>query len=122
MEIMSLILTNLEKVGIGILLFLGSYLANMGLGAWKNVKIDGTNFDWKLISQSVAKFAVLGISLSLLSIAISVLPAYITYVGIEIQPETMDTIDSLVITTAFLTASIRYISDAISKVKDILGS
>lgn len=122
MEIMNLILTNLEKVGIGVLLFLGSYLANMGLGAWKNVKIDGTNFDWKLIKQSVLKFIVLGASLSLLSIVISILPAYITYVGIEIQTETMETIDSLVITTAFLTASIRYVSDAISKIKEILGN
>ena len=58
MEIVNLIVLNLEKVGIGVVLFLGAYLANMGLGAWKNVKIDGYDFDWKLIAKSGAKFTI----------------------------------------------------------------
>ena len=119
--IITLIISNLEKVGLGIILFLCAYLANMGLGAWKNVKIDGTQFDWKLISQSFAKFVVLGLSLTLLSTVVSVIPAYATYIGIDIGEEVLDTIDSLVIIGAFMTATIRYIADAINKVKVILG-
>ena len=120
-DIMMLVLTNFEKIGIGVGIFLCAYVSNMGLGAWKNVKIDGSTFDWKLMGQSAAKFIVLGLSLSLLSMAISVLPAYVTYIGIEMEPETMNTIDSLVITSVFLSATIRYITDSISKVKTILG-
>ena len=119
--IITLIISNLEKVGLGIILFLCAYLANMGLGAWKNVKIDGTQFDWKLISQSFAKFVVLGLSLTLLSTVVSVIPAYATYIGIDIGEEVLDTIDSLVIIGAFMTATIRYIADAINKVKVIIG-
>lgn len=116
-----LIITNLEKVGIGIILFMSAYLSNMGLGAWKNVKINGSQFDWKLISKSIIKFLVLILSIGLLSIVTSVLPAYITYIGIEISNETMKTIDGLVIVGAFMTATIKYVSEAISKLKIILG-
>lgn len=121
-NLITLILSNLEKVGIGIALFMGAYLANIGLGAWKNVKIDGTQFDWKLIGQSVVKFLVLILSLGLLSVVTSILPAYATYIGIEIGAETMETIDSLVVVGAFMTATLRYVTDAVSKLKAILGN
>lgn len=117
---LDIILLNLEKVGIGICLFLGAYLANMGLGAWKNVKIDGSTFDWNLMWKSLVKFVVLILSIGLLSIVVSVVPVYATYVGIEIGAETLETIDSLVIIGAFLTATIKYIGDAVSKLKAIL--
>lgn len=121
-NILLLILTNLEKIGIGIGLFLGAYLANMGLGVWKNVKIEGSTFDWTLIKQSLIKFMVLILSIALLSIIVSVIPAYATYVGIEISSEVLEIIDALVIVGAFLTATLRYTQDAISKLKIILGN
>lgn len=121
-NILILILTNLEKIGVGIGLFLGAYLANMGLGVWKNVKIDGSAFDWSLIRQSIVKFIVLILSIALLSIVVSVIPAYATYVGIEISQEVLETIDALVIIGAFLTATLRYTGDAIVKLKTILGN
>ena len=120
--LITLIIISLEKIGIGIGLFLCAYLANIGLGAWKNVKIEGGSFDWKLISQSIAKFVVLGLSLTLLSTVVSVIPAYATYIGIEIGAETMETIDSLVIISGFLMATIKYIADALEKLKVILGN
>lgn len=116
-----IILMNLEKVGIGAVLFLGAYIANILLGIWANVKIEGYDFDWKMILNSIAKFIVLGLGIALLSVVISVVPAYVTFVGIEIGQETMETIDGFVIIGAFLTATIRYIADAINKVKVILG-
>lgn len=120
-EILNLILMNLEKVGIGVVIFLGAYIANMCLGMWKNVKIEGYDFDWKLIGQSVLKFVVLGVGIGVLSCVVSVIPAYATYVGITIEPSVLETIDALVIVGAFMAATIRYIADAINKVKVILG-
>lgn len=121
-NILILILTNLEKIGVGIGLFMGAYLANMGLGVWKNVKIDGSTFDWTLIKKSIVKFIVLILSIALLSIVVSVIPAYTTYVGVEISQEVLETIDALVIIGAFLTATVRYVGDAVSKLKTILGN
>lgn len=122
MTIFNLVLMNLEKVGIGIALFLGAYLSNMGLGMWKNIKIDGATFDKQLILQSAIKFVVLGGSIALLSVVVGLIPEYISFIGLEIAPETLETIDSLVIIGAFLTATIRYIGDGISKLKNILGN
>lgn len=120
-NILILILTNLEKIGVGIGLFLGAYLANMGLGAWRNVKIDGASFDWKKIAQSAVKFAVLGLGIGLLSIVVSILPVYMTYVGVVIEDETMAVLDNIVIITAFVVACAKYVKDAYVKLKEILG-
>lgn len=119
---MNTVLLNLEKVGFGILLFLGAYLSNMCLGAWRNVKIEGCEFDWRLILQSIMKFVVLGFGIGLMSIVVSILPVYMEYVGIEIADETMKVFDSIVIITAFVLACIKYVKDAYDKLKDILST
>ena len=120
--LMSIVIANLEKVGIGVLLFLGAYLSNICLGVWRNVKIEGYDFDWKLIAQSAVKFIVLGVGIGLMSIVVSVLPVYMTYVGIVIEDETMNVLDSIVIITAFVVACGRYVKDAYVKLKEILGA
>ena len=121
-EIFQIVIENLEKVGIGALLFLGAYMSNVCLGAWRSVKIEGYDFDWKLIGQSLVKFAVLGLGIGLLSIVVSILPMYMTYVGVVIEDETMAVLDSIVIITAFVVACGRYVKDAYSKLKEILGA
>ena len=107
-EIFQIVIENLEKVGIGALLFLGAYMSNVCLGAWRSVKIEGYDFDWKLIGQSLVKFVVLGLGIGLLSIVVSILPVYMTYVGI-------------VIITDFVVACAKYVKDAYVKLKEILG-
>lgn len=122
MDIMTIVVDNLEKVGIGVVLFLGAYLSNVCLGAWRNVKIEGYDFDWKLIGQSLIKFVVLGAGIGLLSVVVSTLPIYMAYVGIDIADETMQVLDSIVIITAFVVATAKYVKDAYEKLKDILGA
>ena len=121
-EIFQIVIENLEKVGIGALLFLGAYVSNVCLGAWRSVKIEGYDFDWKLIGQSLVKFIVLGLGIGLLSIVVSILPVYMTYVGVVIEDETMAVLDSIVIITAFVVACAKYAKDAYSKLKEILGA
>jgi hypothetical protein len=121
MDIITLVLLNLEKVGFGVAIFLGAYLSNICLGIWRNVKIEGYEFDWKMIGQSVIKFIVLGLGISLMSIVVSVLPEYMTYVGIDIADETMQVMDGIVIIGAFVTATYKYVKDAFQKLKDILS-
>src|SRR5574344_2585654 len=121
-NLVMIVVNNLEKVGIGALLFLGAYMSNVCLGAWRSVKIEGYDFDWKLIGQSFVKFAVLGLGISLLSIVVSILPVYMTYVGVVIEDETMAVLDSVVIITAFVVACAKYVKDAYGKLKEILGA
>lgn len=121
MDLLNIVLTNLEQVGIGIALFLGAYLSNMGLGAWRSVKVNGYDFEWKLIVESVVKFLVLGVSIALLSVVVTTIPLYASYIGIDLSEETVTTIDSVVIVSSFMTATVRYIADSLVKFKDILG-
>lgn len=121
MDMMNIIFANLEKVGIGVALFMGAYVSNMCLGAWRNVKIEGYDFDWKLILQSLVKFVVLGLGISIMSIVVSILPVYMEYVGIDVADETMKVLDSLVIITAFVVACVKYVKEAYEKLKDILS-
>ena len=111
-EIYALVLDNLEKVGIGVVIFLGAYLANIIFGVWNNVKIEGYEFNWRLIGNSIVKFIVLGVGIALLTVLVSLIPMYAQYVGIEIEAETLSIIDSLVIVGGFLTATIRYVKDS----------
>lgn len=118
---LDLIICNLEKVAMGIALFAGSYIANMGLGAWKNVKVLEQRFDWALIINSLLKFTVLVICIGITTIVVTTLPIYAQYVGIEISAETMNTFNSLVIIGSFISAAIKYLSEAIDKIKTILS-
>lgn len=120
-EMMIMILANLEKVGVGILLFLGAYVANMALGAWRNVKIEGWAFDWNLMIDSAVKFVVLVLGIGLLSVVVSIVPTYATYIGIEIASEAIEFLDNVAIVGAFLTATVKYTKDAIDKLIAILG-
>lgn len=121
MDVMMIVIDNLEKVGMGVALFLGAYISNICLGTWRNVKIEGYDFDWRLLAQSVVKFIVLGVGIGLMSIVVSILPLYMTYVGIDISDEAMQVFDSIVIVAAFMTAAVKYVKDALSKLKDILS-
>ena len=121
-EILLSMVDNLEKVGIGVLLFLMVYISNMALGAWRSVKIDGYVFDKKLILQSIVKFFVLGVGIALLAIVASLIPSYMIYTGVTIEEATVETIDNIIIIGAFLTATVRYWIDGISKLKEILGT
>nr|DAG70788.1 MAG TPA: hypothetical protein [Caudoviricetes sp.] len=121
-EILLSMVDNLEKVGIGVLLFLMAYISNMALGAWRSVKIDGYVFDKKLILQSIVKFFVLGVGIALLAIVASLIPSYMIYTGVTIEEATVETIDNIIIIGAFLTATVRYWIDGISKLKEILGT
>lgn len=114
-------MTDLEQVGIGCAIFLGAYLSNMGLGAWKGCKIDGMSFNWKRILNSVYKFVVLSVSIVLLTVVVTIIPLYATYTGLEIDAELLKTISALTIIGSFTAATLHYIGDSFNKIRAILG-
>lgn len=120
--LLQLILKNFELVGYGCGLFLMAYVANIALGAWQSVKVNGFDFDWVLILNSLIKYIVMGLGIALLSIVVTVIPEYVTYIGIEIDPSLLEGVTNAVIIGAFLTATVRYAKDAIDKVINILGN
>lgn len=117
---LDIVLLNIEKIGFGIMLFAMAYVSNMLLGTWRNIKINKLRFDYTWTLESIVKFAVLGLGIALLSACISLIPYYAEYVGIEIETETLEAIDNIIIIGAFLFATIKYAIDGIGKLKEIL--
>lgn len=118
--IMLLIISNLMKIGIGALLFLIAYLSNMGLGAWKSVKIHGYDFDLKLIGESIVKYIVLVLSVAGLCIVVTVAPEYANYVGMAIPDEYIEVVSNVVIIGTFITGICIYVKDGFDKLKEII--
>ena len=118
----NLIIINLSKIGIGVLLFLVAYLSNMGLGAWHNVKIEGHDFNWKLIGNSLIKYIILLFSLAGLCIVITAIPEYMKYVGMNIPDEYSIVVDNIVIVGAFIGGTLFYVKDGITKLNKIISN
>lgn len=120
-NIFLIILQDLEKVGIGVCVFLMCYIANILLGSYKNVRIEGYEFDWHLIVNSIIKFIIIGFGITFVTTACTIIPIYSSYIGIEIEESTLNTINSTIVIGSFSTAAIKYLAEAISKIKNILG-
>lgn len=118
--IISLVITNLTKIGIGAVLFLIAYLSNMGLGAWKSVRLDGYAFDMKLILNSIVKYIVLVLSVAGLCVVVTVVPEYTNYVGLGIPDEYIEVVSNIVIVGTFITGIYIYAKDGIDKLKEII--
>lgn len=120
-NILMLIGDNLIKAGIGAGMFLIVYLSNMGLGAWRSIKINGYNFDWKLIGSSILKYLVLTLSVTGICVGITMIPVYAVYVGMTIPDEFIEAVSTVVIFGAFLTGTCMYAKDGIDKIKELMG-
>lgn len=55
MDVLTLIFLNLRNVGIGLLLFVLAYIANMLFASWRNVKMLGQKFDGHRLLDSLLK-------------------------------------------------------------------
>lgn len=119
-NIMLLVVENLSKIGIGATLFLIAYLSNMGLGAWKSVKVDGYNFDWKLVLNSMVKYIVLVASVAGLCVVVTVTPEYANYVGLAIPDEYIEVVSNIVIIGTFITGIGIYVKDGLDKLRAII--
>lgn len=114
------ILLNLTYVGIGACLFLVSYLSNMTFSLYYNIKVLSQQFDKNKIINSAFRVASVTIGLALLCIAITTIPEFATYVGLEIPTEYTEIFSNLAILTLFVTSSCKYVAEAYNKFKKIL--
>ena len=83
-EIIDLILKNLYYVGIGVGIFLISYLSNMAFGIWYNVRVLEESFVWKKIAKSALKVLAVGVGIALLTIAITLVVPFAQLAGVPI--------------------------------------
>ena len=119
-QVLQQILINLERVGVGILLFLIAYGSNMGFSIYLNTKILGESFDKSKIINSLLKILAFSVGATLLCVAITGIPIFANYVGFVIPDEYSEVFENLAILGVFLVAACRYVLESYNKMKLIL--
>lgn len=112
---------NLFYCGIGGVLFLLSYLSNIVLGMYYNIKIKNQKLSKKKLIQSLIKFVCVIVGVTLLCIVVTTLPMFVDYVGISIPEEYLNLFSNLIIVLAFIIATCQYVKESYEKLKNILG-
>lgn len=121
-EIIQAILNNLQNVGIGLLLFLLSYISNMAFAMYYNMKVVGESFDKEKMKNSLLKLLSFVIGCATLVIVVTTLPLFATYTGFELPSEFIDTFNTVAIIAVPVYASCKYALSAFGKMKDVLNS
>lgn len=114
------VLENLTYVGIGAALFLVAYTSNMAFSLYYNIRMLMEKFDKNKILDSVIRVTTIIVGLTLLCIAITTIPAFASYVGLDIPKEYAEIFSNLAILAFFVTSSCKYVFEAYTKFKKIL--
>ena len=114
------ILTNLSHVGIGLLIFVLSYVSNMSFSLYYNIKMLGQTFDYNKLINSGLKLLSFCIGVACLTSVITALPLFADFVGFEIPVEYVDVFSAIVIIAVPLYSSCKYAFEAFTKMKNIL--
>lgn len=116
------ILLALQYAGIGLALFVISYMSNMCFSIYYNVKVLGQTFDKNKIINSGFKILTFGVGTFLMAVATVSIPAFANATGIELPEEYVKVFSTLAIAGVFIFCSCKYILEAFSKFKKILDT
>lgn len=114
-DLVQIIISNLQDVGIGVLLFIVAYVSNMALSLYYNIKVLNETFDKVKLINSALKIAAFAIGTALLCIGVTTIPAFATHVGFEIPAEYSDVFQDLAILSVFLISGCKYLVEAYQK-------
>lgn len=120
-SMIDIIINNLINVGVGVLIFLFAYLANMSLGLYYNINMLGQSFDWHKILKSAIKIVAVGLGIILLTLAVTLIIPFADANGLTVPEEYAEVVKVITILATCLTASIKYIVESITKLRNILS-
>lgn len=119
-NLIELVLHNLRHVGIGFVLFIICYGANMAYSIYCNTEYFNQEFDWNKIWKSVKRVLAFGIGTTLLCIGATSVPIFADYVGFEISEQYQEVFQNLAILGVLLVAACKYLIEAFSKYRQML--
>lgn len=118
--LIGMVLDNLKNIGFAVSLLAVFMLSNMAFSLWYNIKIVKEKFQIKKLIEGLFKIISFSIGLALLTIGITLIPTYITYIGIEIKQEVLDLINISVIVYMFIDTIVFYGKQASETLNKIL--
>ncbi len=117
---LDLILGNLRDIGYAAILLAIVWLANFLLDVYYNIKIINQCWSCKNIWDDIIRFLAVCAGVTLLTIAISAFPRFISMVGLTVPEEYVDVMSILTIVALFAKGIYEYTSRAIEKLNGIL--
>ena len=117
---LDLILGNLRDIGYASILLAIVWLANFLLDVYYNIKIINQCWSCKNIWDDIIRFLAVCAGVTLLTIAISAFPRFISMVGLTVPEEYVDVMSILTIVAWFAKGIYEYTSRAIEKLNGIL--
>ena len=120
-NILAEIVVNLQKVGIGLGIFILMYISNMGASIYYNIKILGDKFSSQKLIDSGIKVASLAVAIIAFCLSVTLVIPWINYVGLPIPEEFSDVLNMVAMCGVALTGIVKYGKEAFSKISKILN-
>ena len=120
-NILAEIVVNLQKVGIGLGIFILMYISNMGASIYYNIKILGDKFSSQKLIDSGIKVASLAVAIIAFCLSVTLVIPWVNYVGLPIPEEFSDVLNMVAMCGVALTGIVKYGKEAFSKISKILN-
>ena len=120
-DILSEIVVNLQKVGIGLGIFILMYISNMGASIYYNIKILGDKFSSQKLIDSGIKVASLAVAIIAFCLSVTLVIPWVNYVGLPIPEEFSDVLNMVAMCGVALTGIVKYGKEAFTKISKILN-
>ena len=120
-NILAEIVVNLQKVGIGLGIFILMYISNMGASMYYNIKILGDKFSSQKLIDSGIKVASLAVAIIAFCLSVTLVIPWINYVGLPIPEEFSDVLNMVAMCGVALTGIVKYGKEAFTKISKILN-
>ena len=120
-NILAEIVVNLQKVGIGLGIFILMYISNMGASMYYNIKILGDKFSSQKLIDSGIKVASLAVAIIAFCLSVTLVIPWVNYVGLPIPEEFSDVLNMVAMCGVALTGIVKYGKEAFTKISKILN-
>lgn len=111
---------NLQLVGILMLMFAGSFLANLLLGIYSNIIYAKEQFSKEKLIQGLLRGAIAMIGCFFITAIVSLLPEMISALGVTVESNALEGISITAISGVIISTIFRYLKDALQKFYAIL--
>lgn len=120
-HILEQILSNMEVVAFGCMLFVTAYMCNVLFSTYYNTQFLKEKFELNKLKESAIKILMFVFGTTLLCIGITTIPIFAEYAGLVLPKEFIDVFQQLAIVSVFVVMACRYFIEAFAKFKIILG-
>lgn len=114
------LLSNLQLIGILILMYVGSLGANTLLGMYNNINNLKESFSKEKLLNGIARGGIVLIGSLVITVIISLLPDVLKALGVQTEANLLDSVSIVAIAGVLASMIVRYLKDAVSKFYSIL--